>query len=140
MKNRLAHYEHTIDAELMDLEMISSYLRMSCDILVRELENPDLIEHGTFTNLLWAVVHLRDELVARDKVSLDLSWLKDENLDDLPESDREHLANDVKRAYSLLTLEWVDYLQHLKSAYPFLFSLALRTNPFSEEPSAVVKK
>jgi voltage-gated potassium channel len=49
------------------------------------------------------------------------------------------LANDAKRAYSALVRQWVDYLQHLKRSYPYLFSLALRTNPFSEHPTAVIE-
>jgi hypothetical protein len=73
------------------------------------------------------VVHLRDELLSRDSLS------------DLPESDMAHLANDVVRIYRLLTLQWINYLQYLKGAYPFLFSLALRTNPFVEKPSAIVR-
>jgi voltage-gated potassium channel len=85
------------------------------------------VENETFTRLLWAVVHLRDELAARS------------SLTDLPETDISHLANDVKRAYSLLTGQWIHYMQYLKTHYPFLFSLALRTNPFAENPSAIVK-
>jgi hypothetical protein len=73
------------------------------------------------------VVHLRDELAARTTFT------------NLPATDTAHIANDVKRAYSLLTLQWIDYMQYLKNRYPFLFSLALRTNPFVENPSPVIK-
>jgi hypothetical protein len=41
---------------------------------------------------------------------------------------------DIKRAYSLLITEWLAYMEHLRQDYPFLFSLAMRTNPF--DPSA----
>ena len=30
-------------------------------------------------------------------------------------------------------------MQHLKTAYPYLFSLAMRTNPFNPDASVVVK-
>jgi len=30
-------------------------------------------------------------------------------------------------------------MQHLKSAYPYLFSLAMRTNPFDADASPVFK-
>ena len=73
------------------------------------------------------MVHLRDELAARS------------TLTGLPETDIAHLANDVKRAYSLLTRQWIEYMLYLKNRYPFLFSLALRTNPFVENPSAIVR-
>jgi len=61
------------------------------------------------------------------------------NFDKLPESDLLHLANDVKRVYGLLTRQWLDYLLHLKVQYPYLFSLALRTNPYVENPSVIVE-
>jgi hypothetical protein len=57
----------------------------------------------------------------------------------LPETDLNHLANDIKRVYVLLTGQWVGYMRYLKRSYPYLFSLALRTNPFSEEISPVVR-
>jgi voltage-gated potassium channel len=127
LRKRLQNYEYTIEADLIDLEELRSFLKEKCDLLVREIENPDLIEHESFTELLWAVVHLRDELVSR------------KSLKNLPKTDMAHLANDVKRAYTLLTRQWTDYLQYLKIQYPFLFSLAMRTNPFVENPSVVVQ-
>ena len=50
-----------------------------------------------------------------------------------------HLANDAHRAYALLTYQWTEYLQYLKSRYPFLFSPVLRTNLFMENPSAIIR-
>jgi len=127
LKNRLKGYEHAIDPAQLDFEGMHRYLDTKGDMLVHQLENPDIVENETYAELLWAIVHLRDELEARPSFT------------DLPESDIAHIANDVKRAYSLLTLQWTDYMQYLKDRYPFLFSFALRTNPFVENPSAVVK-
>jgi len=39
----------------------------------------------------------------------------------------------------LLANEWVDYMRHLKNNYPFLFSLAMRTNPFDQDASVIIK-
>ena len=36
----------------------------------------------------------------------------------------------MQRGYVLLIKEWLAYMAHLKTRYPYLFSLALRTNPF----------
>ena len=127
LRKRLSGYEHTIDHNLLDLDLLHRYLQEKGDLFIRQLENADLIENETFTELLWAVVHLRDELAARSALTK------------LPESDIVHLANDVKRAYSLLTRQWLEYMVYLKNRYPFLFSLAVRTNPFVENPSAIVK-
>jgi voltage-gated potassium channel len=127
LRRQLHQYEGTIEPKLMSLEALSEFLGEKGDLLLRQIENPDLIEHESFAELLWAVVHLRDELVSRK------SFLN------LPEADVEHLANDARRAYNALVRRWVDYMQHLKRSYPYLFSLALRTNPFSEHPSAVIE-
>ena len=37
-----------------------------------------------------------------------------------------------------LIAEWLAYMRHLKKNYPYLFSLALRTNPFDPQASAVI--
>jgi hypothetical protein len=127
LRKRLQGYEHDIDPARLDLDMLHRFLKEKGDLLIRQLENADLLENETFTELLWAVVHLRDELSARS------------TLVRLPESDIVHLANDVKRAYDLLTRQWLEHMVHLKNRYPFLFSLAVRTNPFVENPSVVIK-
>ena len=49
-----------------------------------------------------------------------------------------HLSGDITRAYGLLVREWLAHMEHLKREYPYLFSLAVRMNPFDPEASAVV--
>ena len=127
LKRHLSGYHFNIDTGLLELEPLREYLREKGNMLVRQLENQDLIENETFSELLWAIVHLRDELVART------------SLEDLPETDLAHIIVDIHRAYSQLTRQWLDYMLYLKNRYPFLFSLALRTNPFVENPSAIVR-
>ncbi len=107
-----------IKSERKDMEILKRFLVGKRDFLLRLLENPNLLEHDSFTNLLWAVFHLTDELSHRRDIMK------------IPEKDHEHLAGDVKRAYSLLLSEWLDYMKHLKDNYPYLFSLAMRINPF----------
>lgn len=62
-----------------------------------------------------------------------------EDFKNLPKEDYEHLANNVKRAYMLLSQQWLDYMKHLKQSYPFLFSLAMRTNPFDQNASPIIQ-
>ena len=62
-----------------------------------------------------------------------------EGIHSLPESDLEHLRNDINRIYTLLTRQWLNYLVHLKRQYPYLYSLAMRTNPFVANPSVIVE-
>jgi hypothetical protein len=39
----------------------------------------------------------------------------------------------------LLVREWLSHMEHLKVDYPYLFSLAVRTNPFDPNASAEVE-
>jgi voltage-gated potassium channel len=128
LKTRLKSHEHTIESSTVNLPALHGFLVSKGDLLIRQLENPDIIENESYAELLWAAVHLRDELSARPSFK------------NLPKADTGHLAVDVKRVYTLLTPVWIDYMQYLKERYPFLFSLALRTNPFVENPDATVKE
>ena len=110
----------------VDLEALRAFLIKKREFLLRLLENPNLLEHERFTDLMWAVFHLAEELEARPSV------------ENLPESDLEHLAGDIQRVYGPLVNEWVCYLEHLKAKYPYLFSLVLRTHPFQPHPSPTV--
>ena len=109
-----------------DPEELKKFLLSRQAFFVDLLGNPNLIEHEQFSDVMWAVVHLTSELQHR------------KTLEDLPESDRGHLGNDMNRAYSRLILQWLDYMEHLQTAYPYLFSLATRTNPFDPGASVVV--
>jgi hypothetical protein len=42
----------------------------------------------------------------------------------------------MARAYGRLLSEWLRYVEHLKGQYPYLYSFAVRTNPF--DPAAHV--
>jgi len=124
---RLKDYDYEVTIHVMNLVDLRIFLMAKRDFLVRLLENPILLEHESFTELLRAVFHLTEELAAR------------EDLQALPDTDRQHLAGDVKRVYNLLVHEWLNYMQHLKDNYPYLFSLAMRINPFDQNASVIVK-
>ncbi len=109
-----------------ELEELRDFLDEKHTFLVRLLENPILLENQRFTDLLWAVFHLSEELDIR------------ESLQALPDADIAHLKTDLKRAYSLIVSEWISYTQHLKGKYPFLFSLAIRINPLNPNASPMI--
>lgn len=118
--------DYGVEIQKVDLEHLRGFLDERRDFLMRLIENTTLLEHESFTNLLRAVFHLSNELESRDDVK------------QLPESDYEHLASDIKRAYILLVHQWLDYMKHLKGNYPYLFSLVMRTNPFDQDVSPIV--
>lgn len=123
---RLENHDYTIDTQKGDLEGLRSFLLERRNFLLRLLENPNLLEHESFTQLLWAVFHLTEELAHRVDVGR------------LPASDYEHLGGDMQRAYAFLVTEWLSYMRHLSDSYPYLFSLAMRTNPFDPQASPEV--
>ncbi len=127
VSQRLRKYDYGVEIETANWGNLSSYLIEKRGFLLRLLENPTLLEHESFTELLRAVFHLTEELARR------------ENLGELPDTDRRHLANDITRAYVLLVRQWLDYMHHLRDNYPYLFSLAMRTNPFDQQASVIVR-
>ena len=116
-----------VDSRKGNLKDLRDLLEEKKAFMLRLLENQNLLEHDSFSDLLWAVFHLSEELTARPGLSA------------LPDKDCEHLSGDMKRAYTHLIREWLKYMKHLKNDYPYLFSLAVRVNPFKTSPSAVIR-
>jgi hypothetical protein len=123
----LQRHDYKIDSRTGDLQGLQSLMVAKRAFLLRLLENPNLLEHESFTELLWAVFHLAEELSHRTTV------------EGLPDTDYSHLSGDIRRAHGLLVREWLSHMEHLKNDYPYLFSLAVRTNPFDPNASVQVK-
>ncbi len=121
-------FPYEINAFLSNTKDIEKKLSSKRSFFIDLLGNANLLEHEKFTDLLWALLHLTEELSVRP------------TLDDLPQKDKDHISNDMKRAYALLIVQWLNYMEHLKQDYPYLFSLAVRTNPFNPEASPIINK
>ncbi len=124
--NKVKKYELKIDSRAGNLDDLKAFLGSKRDFLLRLLENPNLLEHETFTELLWSVFHVNDELINRTQLA------------ELHNADFNHISGDIKRAYALLLTEWLSYMNNLKRDYPYLYSLAVRTNPFDPDASAEI--
>jgi hypothetical protein len=125
---QLNRYDYGLEIQTEDLSQLKAFLRDKRDFLLRLLENPNILEHESFTDALRSVFHLAEELDYR------------EDLERLPNSDRTHLAGDMKRAYRFLAYHWLFYMGYLKSNHPYLFHLAIRMNPFDRSASPIVKE
>ena len=123
----LTAHSYALALDASQLRELKELLQAQRDLLLRLLENPILLEHEAFTELLRAVCHLAEELDFRP------------GFDSLPRTDLVHLAGDARRVYGQLAQVWVDYQVTLRRDYPYLFSLAVRTNPLSLHPSAIVR-
>jgi hypothetical protein len=116
-----------IDSQQGDLAALRSLLLPEKRWILQLLESPILAEFEGFTNLIWALVHLIEELAFRP----DLQQLS------LP--DAQHLSGDIQRVYVPLIGAWMEYMKHLSRHYPYLYSLAIRTNPFNPQASVEIR-
>ena len=121
------HLPIDVNRQSLNLSELKNYLSERREFLLTLLDNPSLLENDRFTDLLWSVTHVDEELEART------------SLNNLPEKDLEHIAGDIRRMYDHLASEWLDYVMHLKLNYHYLFSLILRTHPFQENRSPFIR-
>jgi hypothetical protein len=122
-----AHDLHMgITLEPADMMALHALLKEHEDLTLRLLANPSLLEHEQFSDVLWAVVHLGEELSARS------------SFDGLPPADLAHLEGDTQRVYRRLLCQWLQYLAHLKQYYPYLYSFAVRADPLHPGQSVEV--
>lgn len=126
MKTAVAAHPFTCIPTPGDIGEIHHFLHTRRDFLLRLLENPVLLEHQGFTSLLQATFHLAEELGRRG------------SFEGLPGADQRHLAGDISRVYGQLAGEWVRYIAYLNRNYPYLYSLAVRTNPFDPGASVII--
>ncbi|MDR3566779.1 MAG: hypothetical protein P4L43_02000 [Syntrophobacteraceae bacterium] len=122
----LEGYRWKFDSHQLRLEELKAFLLKNRNFVLGLLQNPNLLEHDDFTDLLWAVCHLSEELEAR------------QSLQELPATDLKHLETDIERAFRILVREWLAYLQHLSVHYPYMHSLSVRTNPFNPAATPVI--
>lgn len=119
-------YQCRFNSPTEELERLKGFLLDKRGFVLGLLQNPNLLEHDDFTELLWAVCHLSEELAARKDLSV------------LPSSDLRHIESDIQRAFGMLVREWLAYMRHLQVHYPYMYSLFVRINPFNPDASPVV--
>jgi hypothetical protein len=78
---KAASFKYNIVLDADKLEELRNFLKNKHAFLVRLLENPILLDNQRFTDLLWAVFHLSEELNLRN------------SLQSLPEGDIAHLVS-----------------------------------------------
>lgn len=118
IKNLVKEFPYDIYANPDKLEELALILAKYKSYTLDMLGNSNLLEHDSFTDMLWATFHVADELQTRgDFINLN-------------KSDIDHLSVDISRAYVAIILEWINYMSYLHDEYPFLYSLAIRKNPF----------
>jgi hypothetical protein len=118
-------YKSNIKIKPDELKDLRNFLISKRDFLLRLLENPNLLEHESFTDLLWTVFHLTEE-VERGK-----------DFKKISKKDYRHIVVDTVRTYDALVYQWIAYMGHLRKNYPYIFSLSIRTNPFNQKSEPI---
>ncbi|MBU0494992.1 MAG: potassium channel family protein [Chloroflexi bacterium] len=129
----VAGRSYTVAVQPEPLAHLSTFLRQQDTLLLNLLASPYLLEHEAFTDLLRAIAHLRQELLWR------VDRLAGRSFAELPAPDQDHLAADITRVYAGLAGQWLEYMRYLQVEYPYLFSLAVRTNPFDRDASPIIR-
>lgn len=118
LASRIKKHKYNMDFSINSPDELKNFLISKRDFLLNLLGNPVLLEHDTFTDLLWSIFHINEEFSVR------------KSLNNLSRQDCEHLSIDLERVYGLLIYEWIFYIKHTKNRYPYLFALSLNANPF----------
>jgi voltage-gated potassium channel len=126
IQQHLKNHIFKIETTRIDLVGLKTLLDNNT-LLLRLLENPNLIENQAFTDVLRTTFHFRQELAARGDLTV------------LPAIDLEHLTDDATRAYKITVQEWISHISYIQKNYPYLFSLTMRTGPFRGETAPIIK-
>ncbi|MGL4774719.1 MAG: hypothetical protein ACRC2K_14240 [Clostridium sp.] len=118
LKNTIKEYDCVLKIEYINLDSLNELLDKKDDFILNLIANPTLEEYEEFTDMLIAILHVKDELSYR---------LCD---CELKEYEKKHLTKDICKAYVCMLNQWVDYIAHLKIYYPALFIKALINSPF----------
>lgn len=118
IEEQLKDIHFDISVEHSDLSGLKRFLATQRHAMLTLLENPNMLEHDSFTDLLWALFHLGEELAVRQDVS------------NLEGEDALHIGVDMERALVLLVKHWILYMRHISLHYPYLYKFATTNCPF----------
>lgn len=117
IENYINNIEYTVDIDDINIKAVKDLLLKNNDLLINLITNENLHQHEIFTDLLMAVIHLRDEILFVETHGT-------------TQIDDAHIARDIERVYKSIAIQWINYLKYLKINYPFLYNNAIRINPF----------
>lgn len=117
IKQKLVKRKYDIDIKKINLLELRKFLLNGKEFAINLLDNPAIIEHEAFTELLWNVLHVTDEL---RRVA---------SFDNLSPEDYEDIKGDIEKLYKLLIYEWIRYVEYLRHRHPHIFIYEAKTNP-----------
>lgn len=112
-------YPFVIDPARTDFFALHYHLENRHKYFLKVIENPALMDHEGFTDLILAMYHLWEELDFHT------------DLYNLPEADKQYLCGIVSDIYRLLTREWLLNVSYTQRHHRGHFTCAARANPFA---------
>lgn len=117
MKSIVKTHNYSVNMDKIELNSIKNLLIDNNNLLINLVSNENLLQNEIFTNLIMATLHLKDEILFFENNGIN-------------ECGKKHIENDVLRVYKSIIIQWISYLDYLQKFYPFLYSNAVRKNPF----------
>ncbi|MGL5381472.1 hypothetical protein [Clostridium sp.] len=118
LSSALSSYNYSINESDINFDTLYTILNSNINVFMDLLNNPILDEDTSFTDTLNSLVHLKKELEFR---------YIDSNLD---EKEKQHIMKDLNLTYSLLSKEWIKYIDRLSKLYPDIYVKELIYSPF----------
>jgi len=128
IKKKLAERKYDIDIDRINLYELRKFLLNNKEFAINLLDNPAIIEHEAFTDMLWNVLHVTDEL---KRIS---------SFENIDPQDYQDIKGDIEKLYKLLIYEWVRYVQYLRKRHPHIFIYEAKTNPLIPHAYHVKKR
>lgn len=117
---QLKAYAFRLDLEKVDFFGLHYHLSQRHEYYRSMLENPALTQSEAFTEMIMKIYLLWEELDGRT------------NLYQLPEEDRDYLADLLHEIYRELTEYWLDHVYNHSVHNRFRLHRAIESNPFGE--------
>jgi len=124
-------HEQTVDVCEINLLVLKNMLNDKRDFFSTLMANSAVLEHDTFSELLYALFHLQEGLNNRNILEMQC---------DMHKFDIQQLNLDIERVYKLLAIEWVMYMKHLNEKYRYLYYTALTQNPYDSRPTKEIEE
>lgn len=116
-------YTYSLSPERIDFFALHYHLENRHKYFLKVIENPALMDHENFTDLILSMYHLWEELDYHT------------DLYQLSEKDKDYLCSITGEIYQLLTREWLLNVIYTKKHHQHRLAHAVRVNPFAFSPA-----
>ncbi len=122
VQNQLREVDIDVSVSEETYHRLVEMIRAKRDELLTITSNPLLLDHESFTDLLWGIFHLMDEARLRGEYSA------------MSAADRRHMEVDFTLTLKLLLVNWAGNILYTKMNYPNYYSATVaKLRAFAEQ-------